>query len=164
MGRRHRPRTPVLREGKALRPRGDDDGSDLRHHRRDRSVHSRAAHFRIVCSSSAVRRGLVFRLPAYIELSPTNGTPAIICLDRSAALRPVWMTVPRARRGNCSEVINEGVHYGDASGIVPSSFRIIRMLLDASRATTERSPEWLHASARERSGEARPPPPSRRRV
>jgi hypothetical protein len=28
------------------------------------------------------------------------------------------------------KVLNEGVHSGDASGIVPSSFRVIRMLLD----------------------------------
>lgn len=27
-------------------------------------------------------------------------------------------------------VLNEGVHSGDASGIVPSSFRILRQLLD----------------------------------
>lgn len=27
-------------------------------------------------------------------------------------------------------VLNEGVHSGDASGIVPNSFRIIRKLLD----------------------------------
>lgn len=28
------------------------------------------------------------------------------------------------------KVLNEGVHSGDASGIVPSSFRVLRMLLD----------------------------------
>jgi hypothetical protein len=28
------------------------------------------------------------------------------------------------------EVLSEGVHSGDASGIIPSSFRIIRQLLD----------------------------------
>ena len=28
------------------------------------------------------------------------------------------------------KVLNEGVHSGEASGIVPSSFRILRMLLD----------------------------------
>lgn len=27
-------------------------------------------------------------------------------------------------------VLNEGVHSGDASGVVPSSFRIARLLLD----------------------------------
>jgi len=28
------------------------------------------------------------------------------------------------------EVLNEGVHSGDASGIVPDSFRLLRMLLN----------------------------------
>ena len=28
------------------------------------------------------------------------------------------------------KVLNEGVHSGDASGIVPSSFRVLRMLLN----------------------------------
>lgn len=28
------------------------------------------------------------------------------------------------------KVLNEGVHSGDASGVVPSSFRILRQLLD----------------------------------
>lgn len=28
------------------------------------------------------------------------------------------------------DVLSEGIHSGDASGIVPSSFRIIRQLLD----------------------------------
>jgi len=43
------------------------------------------------------------------------------------------------------EVITEGVHSGDASGIVPSSFRILRQLLDRLEdSTTGRIlPEWL---------------------
>ncbi len=43
------------------------------------------------------------------------------------------------------EVLTEGVHSGDASGIVPSSFRILRILLDRLEdATTGRIlPEWL---------------------
>jgi acetylornithine deacetylase/succinyl-diaminopimelate desuccinylase-like protein len=49
--------------------------------------------------------------------------------------------------GNLSvEVLKEGVHSGDASGIVPSSFRILRALLD--RLEDSKSgriiPEWLH--------------------
>jgi len=45
----------------------------------------------------------------------------------------LWLTT--TLRGNIKadlsvSVLNEGVHSGDASGIVPSSFRIIRRLLD----------------------------------
>src|SRR5947199_5639679 len=39
------------------------------------------------------------------------------------------------------EVLEEGVHSGDASGIVPSSFRILRQLL--SRLEDERTGEIL---------------------
>src|SRR5262249_22937377 len=44
------------------------------------------------------------------------------------------------------EVLTEGVHSGDASGIVPDSFRVIRVLLDRlENATTGRIiPEWLY--------------------
>jgi acetylornithine deacetylase/succinyl-diaminopimelate desuccinylase-like protein len=56
------------------------------------------------------------------------------------------------------EVLTEGVHSGDASGIVPSSFRVIRMLLDRLEdASTGRIiPEWLHVEVpRERLDEAK---------
>jgi acetylornithine deacetylase/succinyl-diaminopimelate desuccinylase-like protein len=44
------------------------------------------------------------------------------------------------------EILTEGVHSGDASGIVPSSFRILRQLLDRIEdgATGNIIPEWLH--------------------
>src|SRR5204862_85394 len=44
------------------------------------------------------------------------------------------------------EVLTEGVHSGDASGIVPSTFRVIRMLLDRleDASSGEIIPEWLH--------------------
>ncbi len=43
-------------------------------------------------------------------------------------------------------VLDEGVHSGDASGIVPSSFRILRQLLSRleNEATGEILPEGLH--------------------
>ncbi len=54
----------------------------------------------------------------------------VICLD-SGALSFDTMYVTTSLRGallTCLKVtvLNEGVHSGDASGIVPSSFRIIR--------------------------------------
>src|SRR5438046_9688683 len=46
-----------------------------------------------------------------------------------------------------AHVLTEGVHSGDASGIVPSSFRILRILLDRleDSRTGRIIPDWLHA-------------------
>ncbi|MDD2920037.1 M20 family metallopeptidase [Rhodoferax sp.] len=58
----------------------------------------------------------------------------VICLDSGAGnYDQLWMT--NSLRGMASgtlkvEVLTEGVHSGDASGLVPSSFRILRHLLD----------------------------------
>lgn len=57
-----------------------------------------------------------------------------MCLD-SGGLGYDTMYVVKTLRGLLNatltvKVLNEGVHSGDASGIIPSSFRIIRSLLD----------------------------------
>ena len=58
----------------------------------------------------------------------------VICLDSGAGTYDqLWLTT--SLRGMASgvlkvEVLTEGVHSGDASGLVPSSFRILRQLLD----------------------------------
>ena len=58
----------------------------------------------------------------------------VICLDSDCiTYDQLWIT--STLRGCVSThvtvtVLNEGVHSGDASGIVPSSFRIMRELLD----------------------------------
>src|SRR5260370_10893482 len=74
-------------------------------------------------------------LPAYIgQLAPRIGTPSlVVCLDSGCGnYQQVWMT-PSLRglvAGNLGvDVLSEGVHSGDASGIVPESFRILRQLL-----------------------------------
>ena len=77
-----------------------------------------------------------FDLPAYIEvLRPRFGQVSlVVCLDSGAGnYDQLWLTT--SLRGNVTgtlkvEVLAEGVHSGDASGIVPSSFRIMRQLLD----------------------------------
>jgi acetylornithine deacetylase/succinyl-diaminopimelate desuccinylase-like protein len=57
-----------------------------------------------------------------------------VCLDSGCAnYEQLWMTT--SLRGLISgnlrvDILTEGVHSGDASGIVPSSFRILRQLLD----------------------------------
>src|SRR3990172_566529 len=75
-------------------------------------------------------------LPFYIEaLAERIGTPdLVICLDSGCGnYDQLWCTT--SLRGLVGgrldiEILEEGVHSGDASGIVPSSFRILRQLLD----------------------------------
>lgn len=74
-------------------------------------------------------------LPYYIEhLVPRMGVPGmIIALDSGCGnYDQLWMTT--SLRGQVTgtltvRVLSEGVHSGDASGVVPSSFRIARHLL-----------------------------------
>ena len=74
-------------------------------------------------------------LPYIDVLRPRLGEVAlVICLDSGAGnYDQLWLTT--SLRGMASgvlkvEVLTEGVHSGDASGLVPSSFRIMRQLLD----------------------------------
>ncbi|MDP9249055.1 MAG: M20/M25/M40 family metallo-hydrolase [bacterium] len=75
-------------------------------------------------------------LPAYIDfLAGEIGTPdLIICLDSGCGTYDQLWTTNSLRgvvNGNLKvEILKEGVHSGDASGVVPSSFRILRRLLD----------------------------------
>lgn len=75
-------------------------------------------------------------LPAHVEaLAPSLGTPSlVVCLDSGCATYDrVWATT--SLRGlvgmtvRC-EVLTQGVHSGGAGGVVPSTFRILRALLD----------------------------------
>lgn len=58
----------------------------------------------------------------------------VVCLDSGAGnYEQLWLTT--SLRGMASgvlkvEILTEGVHSGDASGVVPSSFRILRQVLD----------------------------------
>jgi acetylornithine deacetylase/succinyl-diaminopimelate desuccinylase-like protein len=58
----------------------------------------------------------------------------VICLDSGAGnYDQLWLTTSlRGMAGGTLkvEILTEGVHSGDASGLVPSSFRILRHLLD----------------------------------
>ncbi|MBW8828273.1 MAG: M20 family metallopeptidase [Burkholderiales bacterium] len=77
-----------------------------------------------------------FDLPAYIDLlRPRLGNVGlVVCLDSGAGnYDQLWLTT--SLRGNVTgtlkvEILTEGIHSGDASGLVPSSFRILRQLLD----------------------------------
>ena len=77
-----------------------------------------------------------YDLPAYIEaLQPRLGNVSlVVCLDSGAGnYDQLWLTT--SLRGNVTgtlkvEILTEGIHSGDASGLVPSSFRILRQVLD----------------------------------
>jgi acetylornithine deacetylase/succinyl-diaminopimelate desuccinylase-like protein len=74
----------------------------------------------------------------------------VVCLDSGAGnYDQLWLTT--SLRGMASgvlkvEVLTEGVHSGDASGVVPSSFRILRHVLDRleDSATGELLPREFH--------------------
>jgi acetylornithine deacetylase/succinyl-diaminopimelate desuccinylase-like protein len=82
-------------------------------------------------------------LPAYIEaLGARIGRPSlVVCLDSGCAnYEQLWSTTSlRGLVGGVLrvEVLTEGVHSGVASGIVPSSFRVVRQVL--SRVEDERT-------------------------
>jgi acetylornithine deacetylase/succinyl-diaminopimelate desuccinylase-like protein len=75
-------------------------------------------------------------LPAYLDQLRTRlgDVALVVCLDSGAgSYEQLWLTT--SLRGMASgvlkvEVLGEGIHSGDASGVVPSSFRILRHLLD----------------------------------
>lgn len=75
-------------------------------------------------------------LPAYLDaLEETIGTPTlVICLDSGAGdWEHLWLTTSLRGLviGNLKVAIsNSGVHSGDAGGIIPSTFRIARAILD----------------------------------
>jgi acetylornithine deacetylase/succinyl-diaminopimelate desuccinylase-like protein len=75
-------------------------------------------------------------LPAYLSaLADRVGSPTLVlCLD-SGCLDHERMWVTTSLRGMLGgnlrvDILDEGVHSGEASGVVPSSFRIARILLD----------------------------------
>src|SRR5260370_40003118 len=76
-----------------------------------------------------------YDLPYYVEhLAAGIGSPSlVVCLDSGCGnYQQLWLTT--SLRGIAAgtltvRVLEEGVHSGDASGVVPSSFRILRQLL-----------------------------------
>jgi acetylornithine deacetylase/succinyl-diaminopimelate desuccinylase-like protein len=93
-------------------------------------------HARCVVIIEACEESGSFDLPFYIDhLTERIGKPElVICLDSGCGnYDQLWNTT--SLRGLIGgelsvEILSEGVHSGDASGVVPSSFRILRQLLD----------------------------------
>jgi len=94
-----------------------------------------AAHARCVVLIEACEESGSFDLPYYVDhLAEQIGSPSlVVCLDSGCGnYDQLWLTT--SLRGVASgtltvQVLDEGVHSGDASGVVPSSFRILRRLL-----------------------------------
>jgi len=128
-----------VREGDKLYGRGGaDDGyaifaslTALAALRRENVPHARAVILIEACEESGS-----YDLPAYIEhLAPRIGQLSlVVCLDSGCAnYDQLWSTT--SLRGLVVgtltvSLLNEGVHSGDGSGVVASSFRVIRQLLE----------------------------------
>ncbi|MFC4727839.1 M20 family metallopeptidase [Coralloluteibacterium thermophilus] len=149
------PWTPVL-ENDRLYGRGSaDDGyalfgsiTALLAVREQKLPHARCVLMIETCEESGS-----YDLPYYIDhLAPRIGTPSlVVCLDSGCGnYEQLWLTTSLRGMtgGNLRvEVLEDGVHSGDASGIVPSSFRILRQLLSRleDEATGRVLPDVLHA-------------------
>ena len=94
------------------------------------------AHARCVGMIETCEESGSYDLPAYLDaLAPRMGrVDFVVGLDSGCGdYERLWATTSlRGLAGGILkvEVLTEGVHSGDASGIVPSSFRIARTLLD----------------------------------
>lgn len=131
------PWDPVLREDRLYGRGGADDGYAIY-----ASVAALLAlqkqnipRARCVILIEACEESGSYDLPFYVEhLAKRIGSPSlVICLDSGCGnYDQMWLTTSlRGLVGGLLtvSVLNEGVHSGDASGIVPDSFRIARALL-----------------------------------
>ncbi|OIN91797.1 MAG: peptidase M20 [Comamonadaceae bacterium CG1_02_60_18] len=132
------PWTPVYEDGMLYGRGGADDGY--------------AVYAAITAIAAIQAQGAGHpRIVGLIETSEESGSPdlgpyidalrprlgdvsLVVCLDSGAGnYDQLWIT--NSLRGNVTgvlrvEVLTEGVHSGDASGVVPSSFRVLRHVLD----------------------------------
>ena len=110
-------------------------------------------HARCVVLIEACEESGSYDLPAYVDhLADRIGMPSlVVCLDSGCGnYDQLWCTTSlRGMAGGNFEVkvLSEGVHSGDASGIVPSSFRLLRQLLSRieDETTGRILVEGLHA-------------------
>ncbi len=92
-------------------------------------------HARCVILIEACEESGSYDLPAYVDhLADRIGKPSlVVCLDSGCGnYEQLWCTTSLRglAGGNFTvKVLDEGVHSGDASGVVPSSFRLLRQLL-----------------------------------
>lgn len=132
------PWTPVMRDGRLYGRGGADDGyavyaslAAIEALDRQDVPRPRCVGLIETCEES----GSYDLLPYIDALRDRLGRVAlVVCLDSGAGnYDQLWMTT--SLRGLVTgtlevQVLDEGVHSGDSSGVVPSSFRILRHLLD----------------------------------
>ncbi|MDX2410580.1 MAG: M20 family metallopeptidase [Woeseiaceae bacterium] len=131
------PWTPVIKDGKLYGRGGADDGyatfgslTAIRALQEQGIPHAHCIVLVEGCEESGS-----FDLPYYMEkLEDRIGSPdLVVCLDAECGnYDQLWCTT--SLRGNLTgtlrtDVLTEGVHSGSASGVVPSSFRVLRKLL-----------------------------------
>eukprot|EP01137_Pigoraptor_chileana_P018086 Opistho-2@77045 len=131
------PYTPVIKDGKLYGRGGADDGyaifSSVLAIKTCRAQN--VPHARCVVLIEACEESGSLDLEHYVAvLAGRIGKPSlIVCLDSGAGnYDQMWVTTSLRGivAGNLRvQILNEGVHSGDASGIVPSSFRIARQLI-----------------------------------
>jgi len=132
------PWTPKYEDGKLYGRGGADDGyavyasiAAIQALKSQNKAHPRIVGLIETCEESGS-----YDLLPYIDALGTRlgDVGLVICLDSGAGnYDQLWLT--SSLRGMASgvlkvEILTEGVHSGDASGLVPSSFRIMRQVLD----------------------------------
>lgn len=132
------PWTPKYLDGKLYGRGGADDGyaayaaiTAIQALKEQKVEHPRIVGLIETCEES----GSPDLLPYIDVLKPKMGDVGlVICLDSGAGnYDQLWLTT--SLRGMAAgvlkvEILTEGIHSGDASGLVPSSFRIMRQVLD----------------------------------
>ena len=150
------PWTPKIEDGRLYGRGAADDGyavyaaiTALEALQREGLPHPRCVGLIESCEESGS-----YDLPVYIDAlgARLGQVGLVVCLDSGAgSYDQLWLTT--SLRGMASgtlkvEVLTEGVHSGDASGLVPSSFRILRHLLDRleDSASGRLLPESFHCN------------------
>ncbi len=131
------PWKPVLRDGKLYGRGGADDGYAIYGSLAAIMAlqEQKVPHARCVVLIEACEESGSYDLPAYVDhLADRIGQPSlVVCLDSGCGnYDQLWCTTSLRglAGGNFTvKVLDEGVHSGDASGVVPSSFRLLRQLL-----------------------------------
>jgi acetylornithine deacetylase/succinyl-diaminopimelate desuccinylase-like protein len=132
------PWTPKYEDGKLYGRGGADDGyaayaaiAAIQALKTQNVPHPRIVGLIESCEES----GSYDLMPYLDALRPRLGDVVlVVCLDSGAGnYDQLWLTT--SLRGMASgvlkvQILTEGVHSGDASGLVPSSFRIMRQVLD----------------------------------
>ncbi|HXZ50014.1 MAG TPA: M20/M25/M40 family metallo-hydrolase [Usitatibacter sp.] len=160
------PWTPVIEEGRLYGRGGADDGY---------AIFAALSAIAALDAQGVPRPrclGLVetceesgsYDLPAYLDaLAPRMGRVGlVVALDSGAGnYEQLWVTTSLRGLVNGTltvDVLTEGVHSGDAGGVVPSSFRVARQLLDRlddSRTGAVKPAQFACAIPLERLAQAR---------